>query len=285
MADQRLPAKVIAVIDDLYASLQQQLPPGTLRSIYIYGSTALGAYVEGTSDIDFVAFLTRSLRSEEIAKVEQVHRNVDSRWLKLDLMGAYIRLEDFGKPAQAGETVTYFARALHTNLRGADLNPITWRVMREAGICAAGEPLELPDCVSDEELLQYVIGNMNTYWQGWIQKLAEWPAEAVETNALEEAVEWCVLGMLRQLYTIRERNITSKPGAGEYGLERLPAQWHGLIQAAIQIKLGESGALPNSSDSTDVRRKLLGLLRHIHKAANADYQAFLLYRQRMSDGS
>lgn len=44
--------------------------------------------------------------------------------------------------------------------------------------------------------------------------------------------------MLRQLYTIQEHKVTSKIGAGEYGLKIIPQRWHGLIQEAISIKKG-----------------------------------------------
>jgi hypothetical protein len=51
-----------------------------------------------------------------------------------------------------------------------------------------------------------------------------------------------VLGVLRQFYTFRERAITSKTGAGMYGLVHTPAQWHRLIHEAINIRAGSSAS-------------------------------------------
>jgi hypothetical protein len=49
-------------------------------------------------------------------------------------------------------------------------------------------------------------------------------------------IQWAVLGVLRQYYTFREGDITSKTGAGEYALTHLPARWHRLIREAIHIR-------------------------------------------------
>ncbi|WP_277674507.1 aminoglycoside adenylyltransferase domain-containing protein, partial [Piscibacillus halophilus] len=49
-------------------------------------------------------------------------------------------------------------------------------------------------------------------------------------------VEWTVLGLLRQYYTLMEKDIISKLEAGYYGLEILPTKWHPIIQEAINIR-------------------------------------------------
>jgi hypothetical protein len=53
-------------------------------------------------------------------------------------------------------------------------------------------------------------------------------------------IQWAVLGVLRQFYTFRERAITSKVGAGMYGLLHTPQQWHRLIQEAIDFREGRA---------------------------------------------
>ena len=49
-------------------------------------------------------------------------------------------------------------------------------------------------------------------------------------------IQWTVLGVLRQFYTLREHGIKSKIGAGEYGLQHMPPLWQPLIQEAINIR-------------------------------------------------
>jgi hypothetical protein len=138
-------------------------------------------------------------------------------------------------------------------------------VLRKHGICVFGEDLPFVYDTSLDELLKYVINNMNTYWVSWIDRLEnklETTAipNRTEIEQIDDAVEWCTLGMLRQLYTIKERDITSKIGTGEYGLKILPERWHELIREAIAIKRRE----PMPIYSSQVTR----LLRFIHTEWN-----------------
>lgn len=129
-----------------------------------------------------------------------------------------------------------------------------------------GENIDFNYNLPFDSLIDYVKWNMNTYWVGWIDRLSEKVAIRIDQSSkpeLEEAVEWCVLGMLRQLYTIHEHDVTSKLGAGEYGLLIIPGRWHGLIREAISIKRRK----PISAyESQEVRlHDLVELLRFIHK--------------------
>ena len=49
-------------------------------------------------------------------------------------------------------------------------------------------------------------------------------------------MDWVVLGILRTYYTLRERDITSKVDAAEYGLRHLPERWHWLIRYCLKIR-------------------------------------------------
>ncbi|MCM3393349.1 DUF4111 domain-containing protein [Cytobacillus oceanisediminis] len=82
---------------------------------------------------------------------------------------------------------------------------------------------------------------MNTYWANRIQSYEESIDELTQTadSAIDKEVEWTVLGILRQFYTLREKDIISKQGAGEYSLKHLPEKWHPIIVDAINIRRGE----------------------------------------------
>ncbi|MNI78514.1 hypothetical protein D3C73_1348930 [compost metagenome] len=75
--------------------------------------------------------------------------------------------------------------------------------------------------------------------------------------------------MLRQLYTVKEHDITSKIGSGIYGLKELPDQWHGLVHEAIAIKRRKSTRYYISQ--LDRLTDLVALLRFIHFEANRLY--------------
>jgi hypothetical protein len=112
------------------------------------------------------------------------------------------------------------------------------------------------------------VGNQNTYWVGWIVRLTlnnDSNHESV-TKQLDEAVEWCALGMLRQLYTVKEHDIKSKIEAGFYGIQIIPQQWHRLVQEAINIKQLRPGRF--YSNNVERLTDLVALLRYIHFEAN-----------------
>jgi len=49
-------------------------------------------------------------------------------------------------------------------------------------------------------------------------------------------IEWGVLGVSRIYYTFKERDITSKIGAGEYALRTVPHRWHKIINEAMRLR-------------------------------------------------
>ncbi|QAY68000.1 hypothetical protein [Paenibacillus protaetiae] len=77
-------------------------------------------------------------------------------------------------------------------------------------------------------LLNYVIENLYSYWASWIIRLDHQLAcirssdQWIDVQQLDETVEWCTLGMLRQLYTLKEHGIKSKVEAGYYGITIIP---------------------------------------------------------------
>lgn len=250
--------------------------PDRLESVYLYGSIALGAYVEGSSDVDFIAFVKRPLSVEDLAAIAGIHETVDQAWPGLQFMGSYIRREDAFKEGGAiGAFPSYFYGRLHPNGEHADLNPVTWWMMKKHGLCVHGTDMPFADEVSAETLARYVIGNMNTYWAQQIGRLEQRlralqdGADELTPGLLDEAAEWCVLGMLRQHYTIARRDVTSKLGAGAYGLAQVPERWHGLIREALAVKRREPWRLYGSQLAR--LRDLTALLRFIETDANRLY--------------
>ncbi|RKN84765.1 nucleotidyltransferase domain-containing protein [Paenibacillus ginsengarvi] len=270
-----VPAIVGKTMSRLCAALEINCP-GLIEAVYLYGSTALGAYVEGASDIDFIAVFRRPPGPGQLLAIEAAHEELAKTLPGTDIMGAYLLREQLGKPdGEIGSVPVYFNGALHLDGKGADLNPVTWWILKKHGICVYGEKVPFDFEVPVSTLLDYVIGNMNGYWAGWVAKLESLSGEvnreerAVAAETVDFAVEWCVLGMLRQLYTLRERDVTSKQGAGEYGLNRLPEHFHGLVREALAIRRRK----PDRCYDSEARRvkELVELLRYIHEESNRTY--------------
>lgn len=268
-----LPKAVERTMQAWCSSLQENSV--NLDSVYLYGSVALGDYVEGSSDIDFIAILRKPASEEDIRAIVKAHEKVESEFPNTDMMGAYLLLDDLGKPYHAIPSIlTYYNRQVHTNGQGADLNPITWWILKKYGVRIYGSEITFTYDVAVDDLVRYVVGNLNSYWVSWIHRLEHQLLSIDGSNQgqervseqLDEAVEWCTLGMLRQLYTIREHDIKSKVEAGYYGITVIPPQWHALIDEAIHIKRRR----PERIYTSNVKRltDLVALLRYIHLEAN-----------------
>lgn len=268
-----IPADVTKIMERLGDQLHQKLD-NQLVAIYLYGSTVLDAYVPGKSDIDFIVVLRQPTSEADFQAIRQAHEEVELQIPGFTIMGAYLPEGDLGKPAQdILRFPTYYDRQLHWDGRGADINSVTWWLLLHFGVCVYGQALPLRYDISKKELIDYVTTNMNTYWVNWIHRLQEKQQEAsrhlaavLDERELDETVEWCVLGMLRQYYTLREGTITSKLGAAEYGLRVAPKTWHGLIREAAAIKNKE----PQRFYSHSLTRlgDLIELLKWIHAESN-----------------
>jgi predicted nucleotidyltransferase len=264
-----LPPIVEKKMNKLCSSLSVRT--GNIQSIYVYGSVALGDFIEGTSDIDFIVVLKHIPDEADIQAISEAHVEVEAEIPGTVIMGAYLLEDDLGRPADDISTLlTYYNNKLQTNHTGADVNPITWWILKNHGIRVCGAELSFSYDLETNSMIKYVIENLNTYWVSNIERLENQllSEQEIPVEQLDEAVEWCTLGMLRQLYTIRKQDIKSKAEAGYYGLETMPPRWHGLIQEAIHIKR----LRPDRCYTSQLERitDLIALLRYIHSEANLE---------------
>ncbi len=91
-----------------------------------------------------------------------------------------------------------------------------------------------------EERVRFVIDNLSTYWY----QLAETIVEACEdpTRSFNtDLFEWCALGALRLHFTAFTGDVTSKRGAGEYGIVVTPDYMHDVLRAALDVRATGEG--------------------------------------------
>ena len=96
-----------------------------------------------------------------------------------------------------------------------------------------GRPRDLDFEVDWDALAADTLKNLNDYWARYTDDPTR-----IAWLLSDYGIQWTVLGVLRQFYTLKERGIISKIGAGDYGVQRLPEQWSRLIQEAINIRRG-----------------------------------------------
>src|SRR5262249_3461720 len=162
----------------------------------------------------------------KLTSIHQIIARLYSRWL---LEVSYVQASDLGQPESAVKPhPTYHDNVLEP-AGNFDTSLVTWWLLKNKGITLKGtEAGRLLFSADWKTVLSYMRQNINSYWASFTTH-----PPRVAYLMMDEGVSWVVLGVLRQYYSFRENNVTSKVGAGEYALKRLPTQWHGLIQDAL----------------------------------------------------
>ncbi|UYZ24131.1 aminoglycoside adenylyltransferase domain-containing protein [Mesobacillus jeotgali] len=246
-----LPEVVEKVLKD-YINLLNEHLPGTIEGLYIHGSIALDAYVDDSSDIDFITLTNRRLTEADSKALSYIHKQIENKYKKPEMDGVYALHEDIGKIFNNSEENIDYLYYNNGELAFGDyfnFNPITWWVLKGKGMKVFGSEIEdFSIDTQPQALTSYVVGNMNSYWSNRIQMAEASIDQLVKlpTSEIDFEIEWTVLGLLRQFYTIKERDIVSKLGAGEYGLKQLPVEWHNIIKEAMNIRNGEKQKIFNS---------------------------------------
>jgi hypothetical protein len=239
----RIPSIVETVLNE-YINLFNEHLPETIEGLYLHGSIALNAYVEDSSDIDFITLTKRRLTEEDSEALAYIHTTIANKYKKPEMDGVYALQEDIGKLYNGINPSHKYPYYNDGELSFGDyfnFNPITWWVLKRKGINIFGP--ELKDFqfeIQPQDLSSYVLENMNTYWAKRTQMAETSINDLVKlpTDKLDFEIEWTVLGLLRQFYTIKEYDIVSKLDAGDYGLTHIPVVWHDIIKEAMNIRKG-----------------------------------------------
>jgi len=203
-----------------------------VSAFYLVGSIALDNFTLRHSDIDFIAALSRRVSPQDFEKLRTIHKRIERQYPRWKMEGNYFQATDLGRP---DEHVEPFPRYHDRKLNWVDKNVlglVTWWILQNKGIAVWGaEPQTLTYTVDMDKLLQDQRENLNTYWASFtthpgriLALLSDW------------GVQWTLLGVLRQFYTLREKSIVSKTAAGEYALEHVPDRWHPIIREAIDLR-------------------------------------------------
>lgn len=215
-----------------YLRAMDQETPSLLACFYLHGSLALRAFNAYSSDIDFVAVLSRHCTPQDIEHLRHVHTVLAREHPVPKMEGSYRMPEDLGRfeetilPGPCCKGGVFYPEAYH------DINSVTWWVLKNRGITLHGVAAQDLDFTVDMGLLvEQMYENLNTYWRNYLIQ-----PRRIATLWTDDGIEWMVLGVLRQYYTFRENDITSKTGAGEYALAHLPARWHQLIREALALR-------------------------------------------------
>jgi hypothetical protein len=224
--------------------------PGAVEGFYVVGSTALGAFRAGRSDLDFVAVVARQLGTEDLRRLRRMHRRLYAADLALTLRrmpwkwpltcnGVYVTWADLTR-----SSLTVAPAASHTSWhftanRGFDVNPVTWHILAEHGIAVRGPaPGRLLIHQDEAELRSWCLENLDGYWRRWASAVPRPGLEAVWFHLLQTIASG-VLGAPRLHCTVLTGDIISKEQAGEYALATFGQRWRPIIEEALAYWRGE----------------------------------------------
>jgi hypothetical protein len=226
-----IPRLVKPMLDEYISMMQHELP-GFLQGFYIHGSLALSAFNPQFSDIDFIATSTRRCTVHDVAQLKAIHQRINVHFPKWPLSGSYLQVNDLGKEKDEIAACPFFHEGVMHEAGHFEVNAVTWWLLKHRGITIVGpEPDSLDFEVEWGRLIAEMHINLNTYWV----KFTRFGIQTLWMLA-DDAIQWVVLGVLRQFYSFREHDIVSKTAAGEYGLHTMPPRWHRLIQEALNIR-------------------------------------------------
>ena len=238
-----LPREVRRATAD-YLRAADRLLPGQLVGCYLVGSTALGAYRPGRSDIDLIAVLDdgpltgdRLLRRLRVLHAAQAPR-VLAAAARAGRLHATCNVA-FVPAAQLSLPVTQIAPVASHNGHeffpgGAfDVNPVMWQVLAERGIALRGPAPRHWDLDPEPDALRaWNAANLERYWASQLARVRT-GSRPLRPNTME----WNVLGPLRLHATIATGQVLSKDEAGAYG-QQLFGDQSGIVATARAVLAG-----------------------------------------------
>jgi len=229
-----LPEPVRAVCDTWLTELDRNAP-GLASGLYLRGGLGFGEYVDGRSDVDFVATMVRRPTSEDLAALEAAHRVVGEEHPGPSFDGAHVLATDLAAPPDACPDVPTVLHGLFNPTGREDVSPVTWHELAHHGLTFRGPDLSTLDIWTDAEALRaFTVGNLDTYWRANAEGCATFPSEA----AKEEACEWCVLGVARLHHLLMTGLQTTKSAAGRWGLSFYDTRFHRVLREALRLREG-----------------------------------------------
>ena len=225
-----------------YLEIVDSSAPGLVEGLYVVGSYALDDWQPGRSDIDIVAVLAEPASNDDFATLHTAHALLNEHQPRPFIDGPYLAWGDLiAAPATGLHRPWTLDGQLHHDGECFEINPVTWYTLATYGVTVRGPAAEKLHIWHEvEERVRFVIDNLSTYWS----QLADAVVEACEDPASSfnmASFEWCALGALRLHYTAFTGDVTSKRGAGEYGIVVTPDYMYDTLRAALDARASGEG--------------------------------------------
>ena len=176
-------------------------PVVPLVAVWAHGSLAGGDYQPGRSDLDLIAILSRPCTAAEEQQLVQVHESLGNDFALASMLHcSYCAVGELDDPERVHLTWA------HEELMRRRVTPVTRRELHDFGLVLhGGEPAALLPPVTDEQLAEFVVQDMQSFWLPSLDHRARWDRDI-----------WVDLGLLtlaRATVTLREGKLITKAEA------------------------------------------------------------------------
>ncbi|MFI6497422.1 aminoglycoside adenylyltransferase domain-containing protein [Nonomuraea typhae] len=244
-------------IGRVYLELADRHAPGLVEGLYLSGSVALGDYVPGRSDVDFVAV---TAAPPDPAAVRKIHAELREKGVQPDFDGPYVGWSDLaGDPDLCPPGPHVLGKQIRDSVRN-ERHLVTWHMLKQGGVAVRGP--EKPEIYTDwEKLAAFTENNLRTYWRRWTGRSARSFSLAGAAGLLDARITWGVLGATRLRHTLAAGEVTSKGAAGAWALGACDERWHRIVREGLRIRRGEPNPLYRSRFAR--RRDMIDYLRMV----------------------
>jgi hypothetical protein len=221
-----------------YLDIVDAEAPGLVEGLYVVGSFALGDWHPERSDIDIVAVSAEPGTDDDAGRLRVVHALLAERQPAPHVDGPYLAWGDLLiEPATGLHRPWVLQGGFHHDGDCFEINPVTWYTLATYGVTVRGpSPAELAIPTDVNARVQFVVQNLQTYWADVARSVIA-ACESTTPSAFDAgSLEWCTLGCLRLHYTAFTGDVVSKRGAGEYGFQVAPVEFHPVLGAALDIR-------------------------------------------------
>ena len=224
-----LPDAVTAVCE-AHTVLVAEAAPGLLEGLYLHGSICFDGEFFASSDVDFVATLTRRPVEADVDALRRVHAELGKAVEGPAYDGFYLLESDLAGPPEAVPPTPGVLDGWFAVGRQYDQNLVTWHELAERGITLRGTAIgDIPIHQDAVGLRAATRANLDGYWRTQLEALRHHPREA----ALPWSAEWGGLGTLRLHHLLATGRLTSKSGGGRWALEAFP-QHREVVEEALR---------------------------------------------------
>ena len=238
-----------------YLECVDDLAAGLVEGLYLTGSVALGDFQRGgmlarrgpsgatSSNVDFVAVISRSTGLAEIAALSRAHEELRRRFGRPYMSGLYVKWNDLAlEPFRLWRRRYPYVREgrLRYDDR-AEPSPAVWHELAEYGVAVRGPDVGNRAIWTDPEMLAlWCRVNLADYWLPWLRRSSNPLDLRAAVTLTDFGSAWPTLGVSCSHHTISTGALISKTDAASQARSTFGPRWHRLLDESLRIHTSSS---------------------------------------------